>query len=299
MASRLSIVINAQNVEADLPRALASVKDLADEIVVIDQGSTDKTAEIAKNAGAKVFEHESVRYVELTRNFAISKATGDWVLLLDPDEEIPPTLAKKIKEVIKSDKVDYYRIPRKNIIFGKWIEHTLWWPDYQTRLFKKGKVSWNEVIHSVPLTLGNGQDFEPKEVLAILHHNYDFVEQYLDKLNRYTSVQAGLLVKRNYKFDWRDIISKPCKEFTNRYFTGEGYKDGLHGLALSLLQSFSELVLYLKTWQAEKFKEKEVGVPEVIEEMSTREKDLHFWQNDVLYKETGSFGARIKRKLRI
>ena len=126
MTPKLSVVVNAQNVEADLPRCLASVKAMADEIIVVDQGSTDKTADIAKKAGAKVFPHKSVEYVELARNFGISKASGDWILVLDPDEEVPPSLAKKIKEIIKSNKADYYRIPRKNIIWGKWIEHTLW-----------------------------------------------------------------------------------------------------------------------------------------------------------------------------
>lgn len=299
MALGLSVVINAQNVEADLASAIASIKDLANEIVVVDQGSTDKTAEIAKKLGAKVFSHESVKYVELARNFAISKATNDWILILDADEEITDSLAKKIEEIIKKPKADYYRIPRKNIIFGKWIEHTLWWPDYQTRLFKKGKITWNETIHSVPMTIGKGMDLPAEEKLSILHHNYDSIEEYLERLNRYTSVQSEFLIKDNYKFSWTDLISKPFREFINRYFTGEGYKDGVHGLALSLLQAFSELVTYIKVWQRDKFKEENVNSLDVISEMKDKEKELHFWQNDALFKETGSFMARVKRKLRV
>lgn len=296
---KLSVVINTLNEARELEILMKSVKNLADETVVCDMESTDGTPEIARKLGAKVFTHKRIDYVEPARNFAISKATGDWVLVLDVDEEIPPTLVNKIKELIEDENIDYYRIPRKNIIFGKWIEHTLWWPDYQIRLFKKGKVSWNEIIHSVPLTTGQGHDIEPKESLSILHHNYDFVDQYIDKLNRYSTVQSELLVKENYKFDWRDLISKPFKEFVSRYFTGEGYKDGLHGLALSSLQSFSELVLYLKVWQLSNFKQEDVNVSDLIKETSLYEKDLHFWQNDALYKETGDLTARIKRKLRI
>lgn len=299
MALGLSVVINAQNVEADLASAIASVKGIADEVVVVDQGSTDKTAEIAKKLGAKVFSHESVKYVELARNFAISKATNDWVLILDADEEITDSLAKKIKEIIGKPKADYYRIPRKNIIFGKWIEHTLWWPDYQTRLFKKGKITWNETIHSVPMTIGRGVDLPAEEKLSILHHNYDSIEEYLERLNRYTSVQSEFLIGDNYKFSWTDLIGKPFREFINRYFTGEGYKDGVHGLALSLLQAFSELVTYIKVWQKDKFKEESIKLENVISEMKTKEKELHFWQNDALFKETGSFMARVKRKLRV
>jgi (heptosyl)LPS beta-1,4-glucosyltransferase len=296
---KLSVVINTLNEARELEILIKSFKNLADEIVVCDMESKDGTPEIARKLGAKVFTHRRIDYVEPARNFAISKATGDWVLVLDVDEEIPLTLVNKIKELIEDENIDYYRIPRKNIIFGKWIEHTLWWPDYQIRLFKKGKVSWNEIIHSVPLTTGQGHDLESKESLSILHHNYDFVDQYIDKLNRYSTVQSELLVKENYKFDWRDLISKPFKEFVSRYFRGEGYKDGLHGLALSLLQSFSELVLYLKVWQLSNFKQEDVDVSDLIKETSLYEKDLHFWQNDALYKETGDLAARIKRKLRI
>lgn len=295
----LSVVINAQNVEKNLPRCLASIKNLADEIVVVDQGSTDGTFKIAKKFGAKIYKHDPVAYVELTRNFAISKATGDWILILDPDEEMGSALALEIKKIIKEDKAEYFRIPRKNIIFDKWIRHTLWWPDYQTRLFKKGKVSWSEVIHSVPITIDRGADIKPEEDLAIIHHNYNTIEEFLEKLNRYTSVQADILIKDNYIFDLKDLIGKPFKEFITRYFTGEGYKDGVHGLVLSLFQAFSELVVYVKVWQADKFKESDVEVSSVITEMRAKEKELHYWQGDAVYKQTGKFTDRIKRKLRI
>lgn len=297
--AKISVVINAQNVEPDLPRVLASVKNFADEIVVVDQGSTDKTSEIAKKYGAKIYNHESVEYVEKTRNFAISKASNEWVLILDPDEEVPSTLKTEIAKKIKTGKVDYFRIPRKNIIFGKWISHSLWWPDYQIRLFKKGKVSWSEIIHSVPITTGKGADFPIREDMAILHHNYDSMEEYLERLNRYTTVQSKLLAGEGYKFVWQDLIKKPLTEFIRRYFIGEGYKDGIHGLALALLQSFSELSLYIKVWQKDGFKEENVEGGEIVSEMRKAEKELHFWQNDFLYKETGRIKYKIGKKLKI
>jgi (heptosyl)LPS beta-1,4-glucosyltransferase len=296
---KISVVINTLDEADSLPRALASVEDLASEIVVTDMESNDGTSEVAKKLGAKVFSHKRVSFVELVRNFGISKATGDWVLIMDPDEEIPPQLAKEIKSIVDKDKADYCRIPRKNIVFGKWLKHARWWPDYNIRLFKKGSVSWNEVIHAVPMTTGRGMEIEAEEQLAIVHHHYDSIEQFLERMNRYTSQQIKAKLAENYKFSWKDLIGKPIDEFLSRYFFGEGYKDGVHGLALSLLQGFSELVLYLKLWQAEKFADEEVGVLKVVSEMGTKEKDIHFWQNDALYKETGNLTARIKRKLRI
>ena len=295
--NRLSVVFNAQNVESDLPRAIASIKGLADEVVVIDQDSDDKTHEVAKKLGATVYNHKKVQYVELARNFGVAKAIGDWVLILDPDEEISAGLSKKIREIVNKPQADYYRIPRKNIIFGKWIKNTRWWPDYNIRLFKKGAVSWNEIIHTVPLTQGRGMDFEEKEDFPIVHHHYDSIEEYLDRLGRYTSIQADLKVKDGHKFTWRDIITKPSSEFLSRYFSGQGYKDGIHGLILCLLQAFSELVLYIKVWEREGFFDQSVRVSDVVSEMRAKEKELHFWQNDALYKETKNIFYRIKKKI--
>jgi len=299
MDSKISVVVNTLNEEKNIERVISSVKNIADEIVIVDMKSGDRTVEIAEKLGAKVYFHEKTGYVEPARNFAISKATNEWVLVLDADEEISGELAKEIKKITDKPKADYYRIPRKNIIFSKWIKHTSWWPDYQTRFFKKGKVSWNEIIHSVPLTVGKGADIPAEEGLSIIHHNYDSIEDYLERLNRYTSVQSNLIVKDGYEFSWKDILAKPFREFINRYFTGEGYKDGLHGLTLSFLQAFSELVVYIKVWQAQKFKEENVGLTNVISEMSSKEKELHFWQNDALYKETKKLSYKIKKKLGI
>lgn len=299
MATKLSVVINTLNEGSLLPRVMASVKNLADEIVIVDMESDDNTQEVARNLGAKVFTHKRLKYVEPARNFAVSKATGDWVLVLDVDEEVSPELAKYIKKVIEGDKADYCRVPRKNMIFGHWMKYSRWWPDYNVRLFKKGFVSWNEIIHAVPMTQGRGMDFDDRNELAIIHHHYDSIEKYLEHMNRYTSVQSELKIKGGYKFSWRDMLVRPANEFLSRYFGGEGYKDGVYGLALSLLQSFSELVLYLKIWQTDKFKDQNIKLSEVVTEMRERERDLHYWQGDSMYKESGNLKDRVIRKLRI
>jgi (heptosyl)LPS beta-1,4-glucosyltransferase len=297
--NQISVIINTLNEAENLPKAISSVKDFADEIVVVDMESTDGTPEIAKNLGAKVFTHKKLGYVEPARNFAISKATNSWILILDSDEEVPKKLSEKIKKILKYPEADYYRVPRKNIIFGKWIKYSRWWPDFNIRLFKKGAVSWNELIHAVPMTQGIGEEIEAKEELSIVHHNYDSIEEYIERMNRYTSRLSEERINEGYKFNWRDLILKPSNEFLSRYFFGEGYKDGLHGLALSLLQGFSELSLYLKIWQKEKFNENNVTLTEVIGVMRDQEKDLHYWQNDSQFKESGKFTDRIRRKLKI
>lgn len=273
----ISVVINAQNVEADLPRALASVKSLADEIVVIDQSSTDRTSDIAKKAGVKVFNHKSVDCVEKARNFGLSKATKDWILVLDPDEEISDSLARKIKDVIKDNKADYYRIPRKNIVFGKWLKHSRWWPDYNVRLFKKGKVSWNEIIHAVPMTQGLGGEIKDKEEFAIIHHHYANIDEYLERMIRYSRIQSEELIKNKYEFNWTDLVTKPVNEFLSRYFAGKGYKDGIHGLTLSTLQAFSEFVVYVRVWGNNKYSEKEIGKNEIKNLFGKQIHDINWW----------------------
>jgi (heptosyl)LPS beta-1,4-glucosyltransferase len=284
--AKLTVVINTLNEEKNLPRALASVEGLADEIIVVDQESEDATAKIAKEAGAKVYEHKKTGYVEPVRNFAIGKAGGDWILILDADEELGEELRDKIKEITNSqEKIDYYRIARKNIIFGKWMEHTGWWPDYNIRLFKKGKVVWNETIHSVPVATGVGNDLEQEEQLAIVHNNYANLDDYFGRMIRYTSIQAELLQKEGkYHFVWRDLILKPTGEFISRYFAGEGYKDGAHGLALSLLQAFSELILYLKVWQSEKFQPQAITIDESLPLFKKIAKEINWWVADINIK---------------
>lgn len=294
------MVVNTKNEEKNLPRALRSVKKIADEIIVVDMHSEDRTRQIARQFGAKVYLYPPTGYVEPARNYAISKATKDWVLLLDADEEIPSALAQKLTAITKSNATaDYYRLPRQNIIFGKWIKHSRWWPDYNIRFFRKGTVVWSEIIHAVPETKGTGIDLKPTLSNAIVHHHYDSVEQYLERMNRYTTEHAKIFVKNGYRFRWEDLIQKPVAEFLSRYFAGQGYKDGLHGLALSMLQAFSELCLYLKVWQMTKFSAEEIHLQKAINLMKRAEKDLHYWQSDALFREKGGIIQRIKRKLRI
>lgn len=294
------MVVNVVDSELDvLSRALKSV-EWADEVVVIDMTSDGKRVkEIGKEFGVKLHKHQFVDYVEPVRNFSITKTTGDWILIIDPDEEIPTSLARKLRKITNDPEADYYRLPRKNMIFGKWIEHSGWWPDYNIRFFRKDCVSWTEEIHGVPVTVGDGADVRAKEKYAIVHNNYQTIEQYIERMNRYTGRQAEGLVKKEYKFNWVDVIQRPTKEFASRYFMGRGYKDGVHGLALACLQASSELVVALKVWQIEKFKESKVSVAEVVGEMKRAEREMSYWQADTLIKSGGGIVARVKRKFKL
>ncbi len=274
----LSVVIVAWNEEKNLPRAVSSVKKIADEIVVVvDEASTDDTLNIAKKLKCTVFSHPHTGIVEPMRNFSISKARGDWLLLLDADEEITSETATLIRKAIAKDEADYYRLPRKNLIFGKWIKSEHWWPDYVYRLFKKGHITWEDSVHSIPFTRGRGQDMPAKEDLAVVHHNYDTIAQFIDRQNRYSDFQAKELISQGYKFAWSDVVSKPSGEFLRQYFARKGYTQGLHGLALALLLAFSEVTLYLKLWQQSGFVPVEVRLGQLVTLAKEQQQEAKWW----------------------
>ncbi len=279
MPKGISVVINTFNEERDIERAIRSVK-WAQEVIVCDMHSTDKTVELTKKLGAKIFYHKKEDFVEPARNFAISKAEYDWVLILDPDEAIAENLKVKLTKISdKMNKIDYVKVPRKNIIFGKWMQASKWWPDLNIRFFRKGKVSWTNKIHQPPKALGQGLDLEAQEDYAIIHHHYESITQFLERMIRYTKIQAEELKKEGYLFDYKDLIKKPLSEFLSRFFANRGFEDGLHGLALSLLQSFSFLIVYLRLWEMEKFKQQSIDLKEFKEVNNQAGEELKYWFN--------------------
>lgn len=277
MSSKISVVLNTLNEEKHIKRVLESVK-WADEILVCDMYSEDNSVEIAKQMGAKVILHKRLEYVEPARNFAISKASNEWILLLDPDEEIPESLKERLQEIAsKMKQINYVRLPRKNLIFGKWMKASMWWPDYNVRFFKKGAVEWTDRIHRSPKVSGAGLDLSSEEKFALIHHHYESVPQFLERMLRYTSVQAEELRKDGYRFEWQDIIKKPLGEFLGRFFANRGFEDGLHGLALSMLQAFSHFILYLRLWEKEEFKSQEINVSEIKTLSKQLGNEIEYW----------------------
>ena len=245
----ISVVINVRNESQHLSKCLRSIKDLADEIIIVDMKSTDDSVKVAKSFGAKVYSYRPMKYVEPARNFALSKATGSWILLLDPDEYLQKTLKKELKSITQRSTVDFVKIPRQNFIFGKWIRHANCWPDYLIRFFRKGSVNWQKEIHSQPITKGNCLTLLDSDKLAIKHNNYLTINQFITRAVRYSSIQADELNSKDYKVKTSDFILKPIQEFNSRFYFSEGYKDGIHGLVFCLLQGFAIGLIYAKLWE--------------------------------------------------
>lgn len=287
----ISVVVNTLNEENNLSRCLDSVKNFADQIVVVDMYSEDKTVSIAKQYQAEVFLHKKVGYVEPARNFAINKAKGRWVLILDADEKIPRSLARRLKKIAREDeKSDCVLIPRKNIIFGKWMRNSRWWPDYLPRFFKKGKIRWPKQIHKQPDLNGRMIYTLPdSEKFSIIHYNYDRLSQFLERGEKYSEVQAMELIKeRGYKFSSQDLLLKPLGEFLSRFFSGEAYRDGVHGLALSLLQAWVTLLVYLKVWEMRKYEQKPLERSRIKAVFKEAVYQLEYWRDDFIIKNSAS-----------
>ncbi|PIY68534.1 hypothetical protein COY90_05395 [Candidatus Roizmanbacteria bacterium CG_4_10_14_0_8_um_filter_39_9] len=238
------------------PHALESMDSVADfvsEIIIGDIGIDPQLKEaIKKYEHVTIVEiNEYVPYVELIRDKLKKQAKNDYVLFLDPDEILP----KDLKDLCAKDlsSFQYYSIPRKNIILGKWIEHSRWWPDYQIRLFDKRAVVWPKLIHEQPQTQGNEFKVEPMEKYAIIHHNYETIDEYMSKAVRYAKARATEMYTGKTPFTLGDAMKRAISEFISRFFALEGYKDGAHGFVLATLQMFYSFLVYFYLWEMKKY----------------------------------------------
>ncbi|MDQ3008194.1 MAG: glycosyltransferase family 2 protein [bacterium] len=305
----LSVVINTKNAAATLLRTLRSVEKIADEIVVVDMFSTDRTLEIARTFTSDIYNFKrDVGYVEPARNFALSKATKEWILLLDADEEVPPALAKYIGDVTQSveshddkSKESVYFLPRKNMIFGQWIENSGWWPDYQLRLFRKGTVEWRPEIHSQPdFEKATAEYLPAQEQLALLHYNYGTVSEYIERLNRYTNQES----KSKTISSGLHPVKVFSAEFLRRFFDQHGYKDGMIGSSVSLLQAMYMLTVHLKSWENDKSKGATSisNAASAIHEVTSFRAELSYWLADYEVSRASGINKlywRVRRKYKI
>ncbi len=241
--SKLSAVIITRNEEENLPRCLASVK-FADEIVIVDSGSTDRTLDIAREYGARVCETEW-RGFGLSKREGVSAANGDWVLSIDADEEVSSALAEEIQNAVRdSTSVAGYYIPRRTEFLGRWIMHSGWYPDPVLRLFRKDRGNFDEALVHEKVVL-DGETGRLRHDL--LHYCYPSLDDYFRKFNRYTSLAAREAHQNGRKVGVRHVVINPLVKFVKQYVVKGGFLDGLEGLLLAILSACYVMVKYAKT----------------------------------------------------
>jgi glycosyltransferase involved in cell wall biosynthesis len=275
MNTKLSVVLAVRNEEENIGRCLDSVKGIADEIIVVDEHSTDKTVERAKKYGAKIFLEPHHEIFHITKQAALEKATGDWILQLDADEVVTPELAKEITSTINGSpstvtnnlfrrhqilvekrdgkigkptgEIVGYFIARRNMFLGKPLIHAGGYPDGVIRLIKNGKARFPQKTVHEQIELDGEVSWLSGD---LLHYDSPTLKRYLSRLNRYTDLQAKELESRKVSKKFftflKYTVYEPLNTFFNLYFRHLGFLDGAHGFLWSFLSAMHFPISYFK-----------------------------------------------------
>jgi (heptosyl)LPS beta-1,4-glucosyltransferase len=246
--TKLIVIILTKNEEKNIADCIASV-NWADEVVVFDAFSQDRTVEIAQESGATVFQHPFQNFAQ-QRNAALDTVDSDWVFFVDADERATPELAVEVRRAIQDESRSGWWVPRHNYIFGRVICHAGWYPDYQLRLLRHGQARYDPKREVHELVILDGEEGYLEN--SLIHYNYETMTQFIERQNRYTDYDARILFDQGVRPKPHNFILQPLREFRRRYISLEGYKDGFHGLLLSLLMAYYTLVMYVRLrrlWQ--------------------------------------------------
>jgi glycosyltransferase involved in cell wall biosynthesis len=218
----------------------------ADEIVVVDSGSTDGTTDIARAKGATVLSREWSGYVD-QKNFAAERVSNDWIFSLDADERIPPALAAEVQTLVSSDPVKRgYRVPRVSFHLGRWIRTTDFYPDFQTRFYDRRAARWRgKYVHeSVSVDGPVGQLRHDLE-----HYSYRDLRDQIERINHYTSLAARQMNEAGRRTGPLDLLVHPPAAFLRNYVLRRGILDGTVGLTISLVNAYSVFLKFAKLWE--------------------------------------------------
>lgn len=298
--NEITAIIVIKNNPPHLDQSLAAIDSFVDEIII---GAIDAHEsllnKLKKNKKVRISTLDSsVPFADIVKEELKKNAKGTHILYVDPDEIFPRKTLDLLKKNI--DKFDYFLIPRKNIIFGKWIEHSRWWPDYQLRFFKKKSITWPKTIHPIPKTTGKGLTLPASEELAIQHYNYDNLSQYFEKSLRYARAEAKKAVQENRIITINETFKKGLNEFISRYFSGEGYLDGTRGFVLAILQMFYYILIFVFYWEEKKYTEidKKTTFQETQLFFVSGFKEVNHWlANKKLINKKNSIKLKILNKL--
>ncbi|MGB7267409.1 MAG: glycosyltransferase family 2 protein [Terracidiphilus sp.] len=251
MPNTLSVALITRNEADNLPRTLASVR-WAHEIVVVDSGSTDATVEIARDAGARVFQEPWTGF-GAQKNSAIDKTGGDWVLSLDADEEVSEELAREIQALLAGEPAfGAYRIPRLNHFLGRPLRHGGYWPDPKLRLFRRGAARFEErPVHETMHAEGAVGQLKGH----LIHHCYATMDDYIEHMNRYSTIGAQMLAasgRADGSWLWLvwNGLANPGATFIYNYIFRLGFLDGREGLLQHMSHSVYIHWKFVKAWEA-------------------------------------------------
>ena len=243
----LTVAIIALNAAELIGPCLASV-GFADEVVVVDSGSTDATVEIARRHGARVEVREWLGFGR-QKQLAVSLARNDWVLCLDVDERVSERLAQSIREALAGRRYRAWRMARRNRFLGRWLGHGEGYPDWTVRLFHRAHAGWsNDEVHEAVLTTAEVGRLDGD----LLHESAEDVATYVDKQNRYTSLHAQALYRQGVRASYWRLAASPLARFFKFYLLRLGFLDGGPGFAHIVIGCNNSFHKYLKLIELEK-----------------------------------------------
>jgi glycosyltransferase involved in cell wall biosynthesis len=243
---KITAIVPTFNNEKIIRRCLESVK-WADEILIVDSYSTDKTLDICREYSAHIIQHEYINSA-LQKNWAIPQAEHEWIVLLDSDEELEAGFKQEVLDILQTppENIDGYRMARKNLIYGKWVKTCGCYPDYQERLFRRKCRYIEREVHArvniAPERMGQLN-------YDIIHHDMPDLQKYWAKFPRYMKYELDQLIKEGRKFRLREITLRPLYMFCWSYFYKQGFRDGIRGFLLSVLRAYYNFIMYMKLWE--------------------------------------------------
>jgi glycosyltransferase involved in cell wall biosynthesis len=256
MSVQITAIIHTLNEEANIANALRSVARWANEVIVVDMHSEDRTVEIARSLGARVLLHERTGFVEPARRFAEEEATGEWIFVLDADEIAPPELISRLREIAEKNLADICRIPRLNYFGGRPLLHSGWGPeqDCHARFYRRGAIEYSSRIHAAPQHKPGSQILTLRYApgTAILHFNYLNASHFLAKLNRYTDIEAAQKAACGKRVGISDFLLRPLAIFIDRSFRKQGFRDGWPGFYYCALMSVYRLTTAMKQFELQR-----------------------------------------------
>mgnify|MGYP001824976903 FL=1 len=271
----ISGVVIALNEAHQLHYALSTLRPWCDEVIVVDQHSEDETARIAEEMGATVYQHERTGGIaDPARRFAVSKATGDWIFILDADEMIPPSLATHLRELVEPDPdIDVVLVPRANLILGRWIRHGNNWPSRHARFFRPGSLLMTDRIHKsiAPAPGTRRHKLAADPALAIWHFPGGNLSDLVRKVDRYTDIEARQAYARGRRVNGPlGLFPEAVRYFWRQYIMGRGYRDGTMGLAVAITRTYYRVLAAAKLYELPRKKARREEIRLVRERMLKR-----------------------------
>lgn len=245
---KVSVTVIAKNEGADIGAALESVR-WADEIVVVDSGSTDDTVAIARQFTDRVVFHEWSGYAA-QKNIAASLASHDWILSLDADERVTPALAAEIRQTLAhTPPVAAFRIPRVTWHLGRWIRTTDWYPDHQTRLYDRTKAQWTGAYVHEAMRVDGALGTLTHD---IQHYAYRNIADHLETIDRYTTLAAAHMRDQGRRAGWLQLVGHPPLAFARNYVAKGGLRDGAVGFVISAMNAYYVFLKFAKLWELQR-----------------------------------------------